>query len=92
MSDNLKYNEDPKHTDYLLRSEKQKLDAGFLGKIFGAEQSAASSISWVMIFLLTCSGIIVLFFPCTIGTAEYWKIITPIMTLALGYLFGRRNK
>lgn len=92
MSDQLKYNEDPKHAENLLQSEKMKLDAGTLGGFFGSPQRAASSIACITIFLLTCSGILAMFVGCNISTSEYWKIITPIITLALGYLFGRMNE
>jgi uncharacterized membrane protein HdeD (DUF308 family) len=92
MSDNLTYNEDPKHAETLLRSQQMVLEAGTLGKFFGSPQRAASSIACITIFLLTCSGVVSMFFACNISTAEYWKIITPIITLALGYLFGRMNE
>jgi len=91
MSD-IKYNTDPKHAETLLQTHKMDLEAGTLGKFFGSPQRAASSIAWVMIFLLICSGILTLFFNCAISAAEYWKIIAPLITLALGYLFGRNSE
>lgn len=92
MSENLKYNEDPNHATNLLRTRELELEAGMLGKFLGSPQRAASSIAWVMIFLLICSGILTLFFSCAINATEYWKIIAPLITLALGYLFGRKSE
>jgi len=92
MGDNLKYNEDPKHIEALLRSQEMKLEAGRLGGFFGSAKSASSSISWVAIFMLILSGIIATFCGCKIGIIEYWSIITPIITLMAGYLFGRKSE
>jgi len=92
MSENLKYNEDPNHAVNLLRTRELELEAGKLGSFFGSPKRAAASIAWITIFLLICSGIFAAFAGCTIETIEYWKIITPIITLALGYLFGRMNE
>ena len=89
MSDELKYTKDPER---FLRLEERKLDAGFMGRIFGTTTWAAASIAWVSIFMLIGSGILVLFVTCSVQPIEYWKIIGPIITLALGYLFGRSSK
>jgi hypothetical protein len=69
-----------------------RLEAGTLGKFLGSPQRTASSIAWIMILLLVCSGIFTLFVSCSIGFTEYWKTIGPFITLALGYLFGRRGE
>jgi hypothetical protein len=88
-----KYTTDPTHTDnLLLRAQEMKLEAGVLGSFFGSTQRAASSIAWVMIFILVCAGVSVLFITCTVQPLEYWKTVSPLITLALGYLFGRRDK
>jgi len=92
MSENLKYNNDPTHTDYLLSVQKLNLEAGTLGKFFGSQPSAASSIAWVVVFLLVVSGILTLFFNCTISFTDYWKTVGPFITLLLGFLFGRKSE
>lgn len=79
-------------TDIIIESKKLDLDFGLLGKFFGSSKSAASSISWVMIFLFTCTGIAVLFMPCAVSFPEYWKNVGQFITLPLGYLFGRKAK
>lgn len=92
MTEKIVYNTDPNHAANLLRTKEMELEAGWLGKFLGSPQRAASSIAWVMIFLLICSGILTLFFNCAINASEYWKIIAPLITLALGYLFGRKSE
>lgn len=92
MTEEAKYKTDSAQSDYLLKAQEMKLEAGVVGSFFGSTQRAASSIAWVMIFLLVGAGILVLFIPCSIQTVEYWKIVSPLITLALGYLFGRTDK
>lgn len=93
MSEEAKYKTNSAQSDYLLKAQEMKLEAGVVGGFFGSTQRAASSIAWVMIFLLVCSGIVTSFVQNTaILATEYWKIISPLITLALGYLFGRMDK
>lgn len=92
MDDGAKYTTNSANTEYLLKIQEMKHEAGVLGSFFGSTQRAASSIAWVMIFLLVCSGILILFISCSVSPAEYWKTISPLITLALGYLFGRKDK
>lgn len=92
MSDGPNYNTDPEHASYLLRAQEMKLEAGVLGGFFGSPQRAASSIAWIMIFILVCAGVLILFMTCTVQPLDYWKMVSPLITLALGYLFGRRDK
>jgi len=92
MTENIQYNTDPKHAERYFSLEEKKLDAGIMGRFFGSTTWAAASIAWTTIFLLTISGISIIFITCSIQPADYWKIISPIITLALGYLFGKSGK
>jgi len=64
-----------------IKSKKMDLDAGYLGKVFGNSSSAPSNIA----------GIVILFL--LIGTPFIddlsWEKSFPILTLSLGYLFGK---
>ncbi|MDO8746905.1 MAG: hypothetical protein Q7J70_04485, partial [Thermodesulfovibrionales bacterium] len=89
MTEEIKYkqateNEFTRH----LESKKMDLEAGWLGKFFGSKSTAATNITGIFLILLLVSGFAVLFFNSSIQAGEYWKIIVPLMTLALGYLFG----
>jgi len=88
MNEEARYNTDSTDSEYLLKAQEMKLEAGILGSFLGSPQRAASSIAWIMIFLLVCSGIFASFAPCSIQPVEYWKMVGPFITLALGYLFG----
>ena len=88
MGDEAKYTTDPASTAYLLRMQEMKNEVGVLGGFFGSTQRAASSIAWVTIFLLVLAGVASLFFSTLITPTDYWKTVSPIITLAFGYLFG----
>lgn len=92
VSGDIVYATDPKDAEKFYQLEDKKIDAGLMGKIFGSPEWAAASIAWVTIFLLVCSGVYSLVFTTAIQPADYWKIITPLITLALGYLFGRQKE
>lgn len=68
------------------------LDAGLLGKCFGSKSTAPTNITGIFLMSILASGVAVLFFNSSIQAGEYWKIIVPLMTLALGYLFGKGTK
>jgi hypothetical protein len=81
--------------------EKIKIERGILGGIWGIPSNIPNNIAALSIALLMLAGIIYTFINfntksenigCSIK--ELWSIITPFMTLAIGYLFGdfkRRN-
>jgi len=75
--------------------EEKKIQVGKIGVIFGAKENAPNNITGTLVLLLVGSGIVVQliqFFSCNNLASEYWKIISPIITLALGYLFGKDQK
>jgi hypothetical protein len=92
MNNDFKYNADPEHAKKLFALEEKRLEAGVLGRFFGSTVWAAASIAWVVIFILTLSGVFVIFVSCSVQPLEYWKVIGPIITLAFGYLFGRSRE
>ncbi len=73
-----------------LQSKQMDLESGWLGKLFGSSKIAPCNIAGLCLLLLVVPGIALLFFSGTTMTAgDYWKFITPIVTLILGYLFGK---
>ena len=90
MSDNLEYNKDPKAIEALLKSKEMDLESGILGKFFGAPTHSPGNIAGLLIFLLVTTGVVISFIPGSLGATDYWTTTIPIVTLALGYLFGKR--
>src|SRR5258706_7583217 len=101
--DELKLPTDPelakKVLDNNAETSKQDRELGFLGKFFGSGTSGNTNIVGLLIVLLLLTGITCTFLllseaPATRGISilELWGIITPLLTLALGFLFGKAGK
>ena len=58
------------------------IDAGLLGKFFGNSSNAPTGIAGITIFLM----IVIPFF-----SDLRWEQSLPVITLALGYLFGNKT-
>ncbi len=77
------------------RMDEKRLDAGQLGRLFGTGDSAPSNIAGLAVLGgLAIGGSVsgVLLFKSSAGTGdvtEIWKYMAPIVTAALGYLFGK---
>ena len=76
------------------KNGKRSLEQGILGKFWGSSFNIPSNIAALLIVLLTGTGIVYTF--CVIGLPadkipvtikDFWTIIFPVITLALGYLF-----
>ncbi|MEY4860535.1 MAG: hypothetical protein RL059_234 [Bacteroidota bacterium] len=76
--------------------EIKKKELGWFGLFFGGKELISLNISGVLIIFLILVGFII---SCLIyhktndikNITEIWGIITPIITLTLGYLFGNKN-
>lgn len=78
----------PSRTDLRNKIEVDKMSMGKLGTIFGKGNNAITNIIGLILILL----VIVMFIFSFIHPNEaldYWKLIAPIITLALGYLAGK---
>lgn len=84
---NIEYNDDPTANEHLLKVKKMDLDSGWLGKFFGGPTHSPMNIAGLLIVLLVFTGIIMSLFIKS--SDEYWTNIIPVVTLALGYLFGK---
>jgi len=71
--------------------KKLKIDVGFVGQLIGSKPSAPSNIAAIFILLLLIPGIVDLFCKSQLEPERYWAIISPLLTLALGYIFGKNS-
>jgi len=97
-------NNDPVTNQKLIEKsfEDSKLDKqlGFVGKFFGYGDGGKLNIAGFCIALLLLLGISYTFIalncsqnhPMGISVLQLWGIISPIITLALGYTFGKNSK
>lgn len=77
-------------------ADKEK---GLLGRFFGIKEHASNNIAGIFILILLIIGtaytvtMICFDFEMTHQQVlDFWEIIVPLMTLALGYIFGNRQK
>lgn len=81
-----------KENSHLQTLEKTKL--GFVGCLFGAGENASKNITATICIILLIGGASVSFYAYACkGDAELagsvWNVISPIITLSLGYIFGK---
>jgi len=88
----IRFNAQPDKHSFILQSKEMALEAGWLGRYFGSGKNAPLNIAGLLVLLLVGSGIAVLFLPSTIPAEKYWNIIAPLITLVLGYVFGKGSK
>ena len=79
-----------------LDQETKKSERGWLGKLFGAGTHSPNNIAGLLIIILLLIAIgytIFMLCYCPLDThsqvIDFWGINTPLITLALGYLFGK---
>lgn len=77
----------------------QKEERGILGRFFGGKDSSSNNIAGLFICAL-----LIIASLYTLGMAiycpnnthsqvlDFWGIVTPLITLALGYIFGNKEK
>lgn len=69
--------------------EDKKINAGFFGKYFGVGDIAKINVTAICVLLLILSSIIFSFCFDFQHSIEYWKIVSPFITLGLGYIWGK---
>ena len=83
--------EDVPERYYDIEHTRMSLEAGWLGKIFGSAANAPTNIAGFFVGILTLTIIVIgfVFVPSSISAMDYLKFLAPLVTLALGYLFGK---
>ena len=77
-------------SEYKLKARELELSAGVLGRIFGSAANAPMNIAGLVALLLLGPGIALLFVKGLMTAKEFWETTIPILTLILGYLFGKK--
>ena len=95
MSEQRQFNDqDP---SIVLVAKKMELESGWLGKFFGNRANAPSNVSGFLLIVLLLFGMVLIVLPygghnaLSVTPKEYWEIIVPLVTLILGYMFGKRS-
>jgi hypothetical protein len=64
---------------------------GKMGDFLGIGENGSINIAGIVIILLVVVGGILTFVNFH-NSEDYWKIVSPLITLAFGYLFGKNKK
>ncbi len=79
--------------------EKLKIERGALGLLWGTTSSIPNNVAAFLIVILLITGmgysICVAKIPAdklNLTIKDFWLLITPLITLALGYLFGDKKR
>ena len=79
-----------------ILEEGKKIERGFLGRIWGSIEHSSNNIAGLFIVLLLIIGFV--YTICLLCSnvcdghnkiLEFWNMLSPLLTLALGYLFGK---
>ncbi len=71
-------------------ARKMQLEAGWLGRVVGSPRNAPNNTAFLILLLTFAAGFVVgLAFPNE--RVEFWKLLVPIITLTLGYMFGKSS-
>ncbi|KQR71878.1 hypothetical protein [Pedobacter sp. Leaf176] len=79
--------------------EKIKIERGWLGDIWGNSEKIPNNLAALLIVILILTGLI---YTCIVSgmpsekislqIKDLWSIISPLITLSIGYLFGDKSK
>jgi hypothetical protein len=77
------------------KQRQLEIQSGYLGKFFGTSASIHIYIVGVVSIGLIISLLVYTFIPDgwkSLPTVELWKIVLPVLTTLLGFLFGASTK
>ena len=79
--------------------EKLRIERGWIGRFWGNNTNISHNIAGLLIIILLLIGIIHTYFcidkkpeEINISIKDFWAIITPLITLSIGFLFGENSK
>lgn len=74
-----------------LETKQIELDSGLLGKIFGGKENAPTNIAGFLIVVSFVAGGIASALNTDTYAKDFWIILSPFITLSLGYIFGKNT-
>lgn len=91
VQNQLEYNNQPVTEDTFLKAKSMDIESGILGRFFGSKDNGPINISGFIAVILVSTAVAITFLePDKINSV--WGIITPLLTLILGYLFGKKGE
>jgi len=77
--------------DYQIQEKQIDIDSGFVGKFFGNKENAPSNIAGLVILSSFIAGLLASLLNPQTYAKDFWLILTPLITLSFGYLFGHKK-
>ena len=77
-----------------FEENKISKEIGFLGNFFGSGESVKMNIAGLTIVILILFGIaytLLVYYFNKKSDFQIWNVLTPIITLSLGYIFGKNS-
>jgi hypothetical protein len=83
--------EDVPQRYYDIEQTRMSYEAGYLGRFFGSKTNAPTNIAGLFVGILTLTIIVLgfIFVPDDISAMDFLNYLAPLITLVLGYLFGK---
>lgn len=78
----------------VIGHEDKKLECGLIGKLFGLGNQAKINIAATIIIFLLLIGISYSLWPpkdAALTPIELWKILSPLITMPFGFIFGAKS-
>lgn len=90
------YNLKMQHSQHSHELSLKNKDLGWIGKLFGSSENSSKNIA-AIICLILLSAVIVM--SCIVYylykdkgfISTLWQMVMPVITLSLGYIFGKRE-
>jgi hypothetical protein len=79
----------PDKDDNEMKIKELDLESGWLGRVFGSPRNAPPNIAGVVVVCLVLIAGGISFFQKE-NALECWRVVAPIITMVLGYMFGKK--
>lgn len=79
-------------TEKSTNLDEAKLNAGVVGKLFGTGQNGPVNIAGLCVLLGLLTGLVIsggMIYAAKSNPYEIWKYVSPLITGALGFIFGK---
>lgn len=80
-----------------LKIEEKKKERGLIGNLWGAMENSSNNIAGIFIIAILLIGslytaymVIKDVYKTHQQVLDFWNLLTPLLTMALGYIFGRK--
>ncbi len=85
-----KFNPNEPDPKTFVKLREMDLASGWLGRFYGSQANAPTNIAGTIAISVVIGALIMTCYPGGTSAVETWKILSPIITMVLGFIFGRK--